>query len=282
MKQWKIRILAALILLVGLGLMGYPIVSNLVFEGQQKALFNYYASKAKEVTVEERNSHWNECDNYNRFLAGETTISGDPFSNDLDPNTLPYRDLLNLNGDGIMGSIEIPGITGNLMIYHGTREEVLQKGVGHLQGSSLPVGGSSTHCVLSAHCGLPNKKLFTNLDQLELGNVFYLHIMGETLAYQVDQIKVVLPDETEDIMISQDEDYVTLVTCTPYGINSHRLLVRGTRIPYEEAKRIEATQHMRAGTWVKQYLKAAFVGLSIALVLGLIIFLLRRRSQRNK
>lgn len=167
-----------------------------------------------------------------------------------------------------MGSIEIPSIDVNLVIYHGTEEEVLQKGVGHLQGTSLPVGGTGTHSVLSAHTGLPNKKLFTDLDQLEPGDVFYLHILGETLAYKVDQILTVLPHETDALMIDSTQDYVTLVTCTPYGINSHRLLVRGTRIPYEEAQQIAQDAGTHSGsTWRDEYLKALFVGLLILLVL---------------
>ena len=138
---------------------------------------------------------------------------------------------------GAMGSIDIPSIGVDLVIYHGTEEETLQKGVGHLQGSSLPTGGIGTHCILSAHTGLSDKKLFTDLDQLEEGDQFYIHILGEIHAYQVDQIKVVLPDETEDLQINAQEDYVTLVTCTPYGINTHRLLVRGVRVPYVEQTR---------------------------------------------
>lgn len=282
MKQWMIRIFAGLILLVGLGLMGYPILSNYLYEKNQKELAAYYDSKTKEITVEERSHHWDECDAYNEFLAGEAGVSGDPFANDLDPETLPYADLLNIDGNGTMGSIEIPGVTDKLMIYHGTREDVLQKGVGHLQGTSLPVGGTSTHAVLSAHCGLPSKKLFTNLDQLELGDVFYLHILGDVLAYQVDQINTVEPHETDGIQIQPDEDYVTLVTCTPYGINSHRLLVRGTRIPYEEAKRIEASQKKRASTWQQQYLKAILIGLGIAVAVGLALILIRHLRRRKK
>lgn len=282
MKQWMIRIFAGLILLAGIGLMGYPILSNVIYERQQKKLAEYYDSKIEEVTEEERNSRWDECDEYNRFLAADAAMDSDPFNNDLDPETLPYRDLLNIDGNGTMGSLEVPGITGKLMIYHGTREDVLQKGVGHLQGTSLPVGGASTHCVLSAHSGLPSKKLFTNLDQMEIGDVFYLHIMGVDLAYQVDQINKVLPHENEAIQIQPEGDYVTLVTCTPYGINSHRLLVRGTRISYEEAKALEAGQLRRGSTWVQQYIRAALIGLGIVVAIGLIIFLIRRWRRRKK
>ena len=283
MKQWKIRLLAAVILLVGVGLVGYPVVSNIMFEKRQEALANFYESTVAEISEEERSSHWEDCDNYNRALAREASAISDPFTSDLDPNTLPYAALLNLGGDGVMGTIDIPGVAGRLVIYHGTGEDVLQNGVGHLQGTSLPVGGTGTHCVLSAHCGLPSKKLFTNLDQLEKGEVFFLHIMGETLAYKVDNIAVVLPHETEGILIDPEQDYVTLVTCTPYGINSHRLLVRGIRVTYEEAKQIESVQHKKKGsTWQQQYIRAILIGLGIAFVSALAIVLIRRRRMKNK
>ena len=277
-----IRILAVLVLLVGVGLVGYPIYGNYLYEKGQERLADYYTSLVREVPVDERAQHLEECRNYNALLAAEASVMSDPFSNDLDPDTLPYRDLLNFDGKGTMGNIEIPGVTDRLMIYHGTKEEVLQKGVGHLQGTSLPIGGANTHCVLSAHCGLPNKKLFTNLDQLEVGDVFYLHIMSDTLAYQVDQINIVLPHETEYIKIEPEGDYVTLVTCTPYGINSHRLLVRGTRIPYEEAERLVAAQQKKGSTWMQQYIRAILIGIGIAVVIWLLIIISRRLRRKNQ
>lgn len=271
-----------LVLLVGVGLVGYPVFNNYLYEKGQERLSNYYASLVREVPVDTLAEHLEECRNYNALLAAESSVMSDPFSNDLDPNTLPYRDLLNFDGRGTMGSIEIPGITDRLMIYHGTKEDVLQQGVGHLQGTSLPIGGAATHCVLSAHCGLPSKKLFTNLDQLELGDVFYLHVAGDTLAYQVDQINIVLPHETEYIRIEPEGDYVTLVTCTPYGINSHRLLVRGTHIPYEEAEKLVATQQKKKSTWMQQYIRAILIGLGIAAVIWLIIIISRRLRRKNQ
>ncbi len=146
-----------------------------------------------------------------------------------------YASLLDLNGNGVMGSVEIPKIDINLPIYHGTTEEVLQLGAGHLEGTSLPIGGADTHASISAHRGLPMKKMFTNLDQLEAGDVFYLHVLGETLAYQVEQTETVLPDQVDALAIVPGEDRVTLITCTPYGINTHRIYVHGVRVPYEEA-----------------------------------------------
>ena len=149
--------------------------------------------------------------------------------------THPYDTLLNPNGDEVMGSIEIPKINVDLAIYHGTGQDVLEKGVGHVQGTSLPVGGESTHAVLAAHRGLAYAKLFTDLDQLETGDKFFLHILDETLAYEVDQIRVVEPDDLSCVQIEEGKDLVTLLTCTPYGVNTQRLLVRGRRIPYVSA-----------------------------------------------
>lgn len=181
-----------------------------------------------------------------------------------------------------MGSIDIPSIGVDLVIYHGTEEETLQKGVGHLQGSSLPTGGIGTHCILSAHTGLSDKKLFTDLDQLEEGDQFYIHILGEIHAYQVDQIKVVLPDETEDLQINAQEDYVTLVTCTPYGINTHRLLVRGVRVPYVEQTRENEAEKHNAGSWQTDYLMAAAAGLILLVVTVITVLQVRKMRERRK
>ena len=274
MTKWFFRILIGVITLGGIGLMGYPLLSNYLYEKSQTDLAAYYQELSENISPEERNSQWEKCDAYNRsLLTGETSLT-DPFggSQQSSDESL-YESLLNLRGDGAMGSIEIPNISGTLIIYHGTDDATLQNGAGHLQGTSLPVGGLGTHCVLSAHTGVPGKKLFTNLDQMKRGDVFYLNILGEKLAYKVNRIKVVLPHETEDLKIDPDKDYVTLITCTPYGVNSHRLLVRGTRIPYEEAA--EAEQKKGISTWILMYLKAVLVGVAIAAVLGLIIWLLR-------
>lgn len=286
MKQWIFRGAALLVLLAGIGLMAYPMVSNLMYEKQQNNLAEYYAKAVREQPEEELSLQWEECYAYNRDLLDGGVLLTDPFDeSQMDPTTMPYAGLLNLQGDGAMGVIEIPGITGNLIIYHGTGEDVLQKGVGHLQGSSLPVGGTGSHSVLSAHSGLPDKELFTNLDQMEIGDVFYIHVIDDVLAYQVDQINIVLPHETAPLMINAEEDYVTLVTCTPYGINSHRLLVRGARISYDEAKKLEAQQKSPLiNTWQQQYVKALIVGLVIAAAAALFITarrLLRRRRNKN-
>ncbi len=283
MKRKIFTAIAALVMLAGIAVMLYPLVSNLLYERQQEELTEFYADKAEEIPEEEKDEQLEECRIYNDNLRSGGVLLTDPFEGaQLDPSAHPYVDLLNITGDGAMGSLEIPAIGVDLVIYHGTDEEVLQKGVGHLQGSSLPIGGTGTHSVLSAHTGLSSKKLFTDLDQLEEGDVFYIHVLNEDLAYQVDQIKVVLPSDTEDLQINAEEDYVTLITCTPYGINSHRLLVRGTRVPYDEAKASEERAgRSTAGSWLQDYGKAMIAGLILLAVLGLIAFCIYKRRQNT-
>ena len=282
MKQKILTILAILVFLAGISLLAYPAVSNLLYEKEQEELMEHYDSIVGEnLTADEQEAELQECREYNRGLLQGGVLLTDPFDmSQLDPSAMPYAGLLNVDQEGGMAYLRIPAIDVELMIYHGTEEEVLQKGVGHLQGSSLPVGGTGTHCVLSAHTGLNDKKLFTDLDQLENGDIFYIHVLGEILAYQVDQIRVVLPEETEDLKINAREDYVTLVTCTPYGINTHRLLVRGTRVPYEE-EREQSDGTLRKGSWLEQYRLAAFAGLSVVLAAAAGGFLWRRVRKKR-
>lgn len=274
--------MAILVFLAGISLLAYPAVSNLLYEKEQEELMEHYDSIVGEnLTADEQEAELQECRDYNRGLLQGGVLLTDPFDmSQLDPSAMPYAGLLNVDQEGGMAYLRIPAIDVELMIYHGTEEEVLQKGVGHLQGSSLPVGGTGTHCVLSAHTGLNDKKLFTDLDQLENGDIFYIHVLGEILAYQVDQIRVVLPEETEDLKINAQEDYVTLVTCTPYGINTHRLLVRGTRVPYEE-EREQSDGTLRKGSWLEQYRLAAFAGLSVVLAAAAGGFLWRRVRKKR-
>lgn len=275
--KWYYRVLVGIIVLAAIGLMGYPFLSNYLHERSQKELIEYYEQQAAQMSPEQRNSRRDACEAYNRTLLSGGVRFADPFSESEDDTDDPlYHTLLSIDDQGAMGSLEAPGLIGPLVIYHGTHEDVLQKGAGHLQGSSLPVGGAGTHAVITGHTGLTNNKLFTNLDRLEIGDVFFLSVLGERLAYQVDKITVVLPDEAmEDLRIDPEQDYVTLITCTPYGINSHRLLVRGTRIPYEDAERIAADSEAKGSTWLSQFLKSVLVGLAIVAVLWIIIRLLR-------
>lgn len=239
MKSKKKRrifdVIRILVLLIAVSVLLYPSVSNYLYELRSANVTKDYDSQAALLSQEEIDEMFLAAVEYNKMLAGEEIEAGDPFSTEKkEPDEL-YESLLRINASGMMGYIKIPKINLELPIYHGTEESVLQVGVGHFEGTSLPVGGEGTHCVLTGHRGLPSKELFTNIDKLELGDIFYIKVFGETLAYQVDDIKTVLPDETDSLVPVEGEDYVTLVTCTPYGVNTHRLLVRGHRVDYSSA-----------------------------------------------
>lgn len=227
-KRVKSRLPLALIfiiLMIGISIFMYPKVSNLISEYTAKVEIGSYNSEVEKLDNSEIEKFEKQAEEYNKSLYEKT-----------DSSTFKYNDLLNVTG--ILGYVDIPKIKVYVPIYHGMSDEVLQKGIGHMEGTSLPVGGTSTHSVLAGHTGLPSAELFTGLDRLVEGDVFYIHVLNRILAYRVDQIKVVLPENDNDIQIIKGEDYVTLLTCTPYGVNDHRLLVRGTRIPYEEEKQI--------------------------------------------
>lgn len=228
MKKNKLyNLIFILSITLGLLVMIYPKVSMMASEKKNKSIIETYDS----IRVEDAETKLKLAEEYNRSIT-DTKIE-DAFTHVSSLSDQYYR-LLNIDGNGLMGYITIPKIDVSVPIYHGTSTEILNKGAGHFEGSSLPIGGASTHSVISAHRGLPSNKLFADLDQLEEGDKFYIHIMNNIYAYQVDQVKVVEPSEIEDLNIVEGEDYVTLVTCTPYGINTHRLLVRGTRVEYKE------------------------------------------------
>jgi sortase A len=215
------------VLLLGVCVMLYPVVSSFLSKMAQSATISNYRRAVENLSDKEIEKLKAEAVKYNESLSG--TVPSDPFADERDSETSNFK---LLETGEVIGYIEIPKIDVYLPIYHGTTEEILQKGVGHLKNTSLPIGGKSTHAVLSAHRGLPSATLFTNLDQLEKNDVFYIHILDEVLAYKVDQIKVVDPENIADLMIQNGKDFVTLITCTPYGINTQRLLVRGERTEY--------------------------------------------------
>lgn len=226
----KKKILTICLLLIGIGVLAYPVVSNYIYELNGSFLIDDYSQSVSEESSEEIEAMWKEAYEYNENLLGSPVK--DPFiegSGVTMPNN--YSEILNVNG--MMGSIKIPKISVDLPLYHTTKESVLKKGVGHLEGSTLPVGGEGTHAVLTGHTGLSNAKLFTDLDLLKEGDMFYLYILDDVLAYEIDEITVIEPEDTQKIKRVDGEDYVTLLTCTPYGVNSHRLLVRGKRVPYD-------------------------------------------------
>lgn len=277
MKQILLRIIGVIVFLISILLISYPFISNyLMGLNHQSEIVEYeadMANKDEQLLEKERAA----ANLYNKNLFGTVVIT-DPF----DPNAQiekseEYENILNLSNNGVMASIEIPKIKVNLPVYHGTSDVVLHKGVGHLQQTSLPVGGVGTHSVLTGHTGLSAARLFTDLDQLVEDDVFYIKSLGETMAYKIDQIKVVLPNVTDNLRIDASKDYVTLVTCTPYGINSHRLLVRGIRISYEEAEKTTSTISSTnfESTWMKEYKRALISGGIIFLVIIVIYIIIK-------
>lgn len=224
-------------LVIGLSLLLYPSFSDYWNSFTQSKAITSYAEQVANLDSEEYDHIWSAAYEYNVSISDRRNI----FLLS-DEQRKEYNSLLNLGGDGIMGYIDIPSIDVLLPIYHGTTEAVLSVAVGHLDWSSLPVGGTGTHCVVSGHRGLPSAKLFTDIDKLAVGDYFMMNVLDEVLTYEVDQIRIVLPDETDDLLIEEGKDLCTLVTCTPYGINSHRLLVRGHRVDnIENAQTVRVT-----------------------------------------
>lgn len=269
-----ILLFGLLILAVGVCVLLYPTISNYFAEIQQLRIIEKYQD-ALETTDLDYSEEWELAYEYNSQLTGD--VVEDPFQAG-SGYTIPdnYEDVLNISGDGIMGYLSIPEIDVSLPIYHGTSDEVLNKGVGHVDYSSLPIGGEGTHCILAAHRGLTSAKLFTDLDKLEIGDMFYITVLDETLAYEVDQITVVEPDDFSQLQFENDQDYCTLLTCTPYGINTERLLVRGHRVEYEEDTDLIASREQNI------LLQGTLGGLIAAAVVLLVIWLVYREVRKQK
>ena len=232
-KNGLFSLILILTLLTGLSLLLYPTISDWWNSFHQSRAIASYVETVEELDDDAYAQLWEDAQAYNEALSQDNSR----FQTS-EEESVRYNELLNLSGTGIMGYVEIPSIDVTLPIYHGTDEAVLQVAVGHIEGSSLPVGGPGTHTVLSGHRGLPSATLFTDLDQLDMGDVFLLHVLGETLTYQVDQIRIVEPDDVSLLALEEGEDLCTLVTCTPYGVNSHRLLVRGYRVENLEEEQV--------------------------------------------
>lgn len=281
-KKRKKYIGFALLFLLGLSILLYPTFSDAWNQYRNAKLINTYETAVNDLPDKDYDRLWKEAKRYNREHTVNTFVDafdekGDYILSDA------YKKILDPDGEGLMGSIEIPKIQARIAIYHGISDDVLEKGAGHVEGTSLPVGGKSTHAVLAAHRGLPSAKLFTDLDQVEIGDIFFLHILGKTLAYKVDQIKTVLPSETEDLDIIKGEDHVTLLTCTPYGVNTHRLLVRGTRTKYVENKtEINDTVPQKlAQADPKKIMEIGLVVFAISVILLLIVIRYRDRKKSS-
>ena len=260
----KAVILAAILLLVSLGITIYPLIANALAEKYRSEIQTKYFEKIEAMDNESLEKVRSDAEKYNALL--NSGVMQNSFSEEaLDLANVGYEALLNLNGDGIMGYIEIPRTDTYLPISHGTDAETLEKSVGHVIGSSLPVGGKGTHSVLSGHSGMADQKMFSDLEELHLGDIFYLHILNETLAYKISGIETVLPEDTSLLGIEAEKDKVTLVTCTPFGVNTHRLLVQAERTDYEEAV-VEVEEMEEAvdtqSAWTRQYWRGILIGLA--------------------
>lgn len=280
MKKRVVKIILIIGFIAGLAISLYPLVSNMYAKRSQMDVINEYQKEVADSDEEKIAQEKELSLTYNRKL-NQTVILSDPF----DPNAISmadeqYYEILNFTNDGVMGYIKIPRIGVNLPIYHGTDQEHMLKGVGHLVGTSLPIGGVDSHAVLSAHSGLSSADLFTNLVDLEKGDLFYIYVLDEVLAYEVNNIKVVKPTETDDLRITKGEDYVTLVTCTPFGINSHRLLVRGHRVEYNPDDEKKEANKSNDDIWFKEYIKSIISGVGVIVVILVIVFVAKRITRK--
>lgn len=287
MKKKAGNLVIGIIFLDGLSLLLYPFVANQWNNYRQKQLISGYEQVVSDKEAAEGidyDAERKKAEDYNEALL--PCVLPDSFalaeSSGVDP---VYMNTLNIAGDEMMGSVEIPKINIKIPIYHTTEEDVLNKGAGHLEGSSLPVGGANTHAVISAHRGLPSASLFTDLDQMKVGDHFLLHVLDETLCYEVDKISVVKPEDTSALAVEDGQDLVTLLTCTPYGVNTERLLVRGHRVPYVEEEVKEEKTVLSGSSLHTNYLLWVFVGLSVTALFIFVLYLketkLKRRANKG-
>ena len=277
MKRRIIILICAVCMILALVITLYPLISNVAGEKYRSMVETRYDKAVEKLNTMELIAEKEEAVLYNRTLQGGTENA---FSSEtLAQAEQSYSRLLNVRGDGIMGYVQIPKIGVELPIYHGTAEETLDKGVGHLLGTSLPVGGIGTHCVLTGHSGLAGTRMFSDLDQLKKGDVFYLKVLDETHAYMILDINTVLPEDTSKLTVDPQRESVTLVTCTPFGVNTHRLLVRGERIEVGMAERMiegaEVQEEPVKSTWTQEYLKG--IALGCLGILGLTLLILGTR-----
>lgn len=281
--------LAALFFLLALGLTVYPIFSNRYNEAHQSLIHTEYRNAVQTLPDTAISEAKAAAMAYNESLWSHTAQYGSYSKDSVVSAVEDYAGLLDLTGTGAMGYVHIPKLAVTLPIYHGTEEETLERGVGHLIGSSLPVGGSSTHTILTGHSGLASQKMFSDLDKLAIGDTFYLETLNEVLAYEVDQINTVLPHDTTYLGLEEGQDLCTLVTCTPFGVNTHRLLVRGHRIPYTpenpENPTIELAETSETvdSTWEQEYEKGVYLAIGIVALICLILFIvwLTQKGENN-
>lgn len=272
-KDKLINIFIALMILVGLSVMFYPVVSDMWNTYRNSLLISSHKKDVNDLSKKQTEQIWNEAVNYNKNHK-ENFIKEDVFTNLKKHTKSKYDSYLNISKNGVMGTIVIPKINVEIPIYHGTGEKELQTGVGHIEGTSLPVGGTSSHCVLSAHRGLPSAKLFTDLDKMKKGDLFFLHILDKTLAYKVEDIFTVKPDETDKLSLIKGKDYVTLLTCTPYGVNTHRLLVRGVRTAYKQNQEQNVSILKDYRVWI-------LIGTIVALIIVNVFMVIKNKKKKR-
>lgn len=290
MKRKLAILIIVLIFAAGIGVMSYPLVSSAINNFASRSQVKEYTDKVAQLPSAETEKLFNEAAKYNNSLSNNMIIT-DPFDEKAFQKIgANYEKTLNIDGEGLIGYIDVPKINVYLPIYHGTNEDILAKGAGHLQNTSLPVGGKSTHSVISAHSGFPGETFFDYLTDMKVGDEFYIHILDKTLKYQVDQIEVVLPSEINSLRIVDGEDLVTLLTCTPYGINTHRLLVRGKRVAYDDTQYNETGVSLAKfdngyifflGYKIPYVVAAGIIIGVVALVVFLVIFLLKRKKKKS-
>ena len=267
--KWYIFTAIALFV-AALGLLLYPLIGELVSEKYHSDVETTYIAAIEDTDDAELTAQREAAEQYNAMLSGATITEGGASA-----PPLAYAEQLTVGG--VMAYVDIPQIGVYLPVQHGTNAETLEKSVGHVVGTSLPVGGSNTHAVLSAHSGMASSKLFSDIDQLTEGDTFYVHVLGDTLAYEVDSINIVLPTDTSLLQIEEGKDLVTLVTCTPFGVNTHRLLVRGHRVPYVPEREAKTAETKKAtSSWTQHYLTGLGIGLGVVAVIGGGYFLVRR------
>ena len=260
MKQ---KVIPILIVIAGFLLLAYPFLSNYLFEKSAGSTVESYQEKTDIMDQKIKEKVLDEARGYNENLLRSSIQLTDPFkTKKINGETVFYNNILNVDRSEIMGYVKIPCISVDLPIYHGTSAEVLERGIGHLAASSFPIGGESTHAVLTGHTGLSSAKLFTDLTEMKKGDLYFIHVLDKILAYRVDRITVVKPEDTRNLQIIDGEDHVTLLTCTPYGVNDHRLLVRGKRTRYHE-KEEQTKVRPHHSQWMEVYKQAILIGLLI-------------------
>lgn len=279
-----------LIFIAGVGVMSYPLVSSVINNIDSRNHVEEYTKTTKQMSSEETLEMFEQAEEYNHSLTNNVIIT-DPFDKEAyEKIGANYEKTLNVDGNGLVGYIDIPKINVYLPIYHGTTEDILAKGAGHLQNTSLPIGGESTHSVISAHTAYPGETFFDYLTDMEEGDEFFVHVLDRVLKYEVDSIKVVLPEKTDDLRVVKGEDYVTLLTCTPYSVNTHRLLVRGKRVEYDDSKYI--TTGASAASFGDDgifflgykipYLAAALIVIGFVAIVVITVIICLKRSKKKK